>query len=71
MLKLFDLWHVAKNWFGLGYIPLNMHKHSPRLFREEYQANIVTKMTSPVNHTCSIFCSINKDILMLVTNRHI
>ena len=54
-----------------GYIPLNMHEHSPRLFRGEYWVNIVTKMTSPVNHTCSIFCSINKDQLMLVTNRHI
>ena len=33
-----------------GYSPLNMHEHSPRLFRGEYSLYIRSKLTAAVNH---------------------
>ena len=44
-----------EGWKGIvatssGYSPLNMHEHSPRLFRGEYSLYIRAKLTSAVNH---------------------
>ena len=44
-----------------GYSPLNMHEHSPRLFRGEYSLYIRAKLTSAVNHHDSYigFCCVS------------
>ena len=50
-----------------GYSPLNMHEHSPRLFRGDYSLYIRAKLTSAVNHRGSYiaFCSVyQKDELI-------
>ena len=50
----------GSQWTDSGYSPLNMHEHSPRLFREEYSLYIRTKLTSAVNHHDSYigFCCV-------------
>ena len=56
-----------------GYSLLNMHEHSPRLFRGEYSLYIRAKLTSAVNHHDSYigFCCVyQKDESMSVKIKH-
>ena len=57
----------------LGYSPLNMHEHSPRLFRVEYSLYIRDKLTSAVNHHdlyIGFCCVYYKDEFMSVKIKH-
>ena len=49
------------------YSPLNMHQHSPRLFRRYYSLYIRAKLTSTVNHHDSYieFCMLNLYLFLL------
>ena len=51
---------MIKGGLTLGYSPLNMHEHSPRLFRGEYSLYIRAKLTSAVNRHDSYigFCCV-------------